>query len=151
MNHLIYRNYAFICKIKTIDLRRFVVCGRQFKSPDGIWSLCLACVCYQMFVFTFPMIPRELQEEEKMHSPELNQSSFFILCLPLYQCLEVAAACISSTLAAVWKLSAKTEKEARGCASHYLLWATSSWLWSMEANTSHTSKWLDSKMLCASR
>lgn len=71
----------------------------------------------------------------------LNQS-FLLLSSLLWQCLEAAAACTSSILAAVWKLSAKIGKEAQGCASHCLPWAMSSWLSSMAASTSHTSKWL---------
>lgn len=85
-----------------VDLRRFVVCGRQnlralMVFETSAWLVCLM----KCLSFPFPMILRELHEEEKMCCPDLTHSPLFFLCLPLYQCLEVEAACISSTSGAV--------------------------------------------------
>lgn len=93
----------------------------------------------------FPLLSHQISQGAIWRTdeclPELNL--FFLLLSPLlWQCLEAAAVCTSLILAAVWKLLAKIGKEAQGCASPCLLWAMSSWLSSMAANTSHTSKWL---------
>lgn len=87
----------------------------------------------------FLWFPKELHEEQMSVCQNLTIS---LLSSLMWQCLEVAAACISLISAAVWKLLAKIEKEAQDCASRCLLWAMSSWLSSMAANTFHTSKWL---------